>query len=147
MRKPAKALRIFLDANVIFSASYSPDGRSAALFLLARKRLCRLVTSRLALEEAHRNLEQQRPEALKIFQRHLPWMIVVPEADSSRLEKVRSMGLDSGDVPILAAAINHCDLLVTGDIKHFGPWMGEVVQGLRVISLASAIELLTQTTS
>jgi predicted nucleic acid-binding protein len=144
MRKPGKALRVFLDANVIFSASYSPEGRSAALFLLARKRLCRLVTSHLALEEAHRNLERQRPDALKIFQKHVPWMTVVPEAGRSRLEKVASIGLDSGDVPILAAAIGHCDLLATGDIKHFGPWMGKIVEGLRVMSLASVIELLTK---
>ena len=147
MRKLGKTFRIFLDANVIFSASYSPEGRSAALFLLARKRSCRLVTSRLALEEAHRNLEQQRPEALKNFQKHLPWMMVVPEADQLRLDKVASIGLDSGDVPILAAAINHCDLLVTGDLKHFGPWMGKDVEGLQVRSLASVIELLTHTSS
>ncbi len=147
MRRPGKALRIFLDANIIFSASYSPNGRSAALFLLARKRLCRLVTSHLALEEAHRNLERQRPEALKVFQRHLPWIRVVPEAHALHLEEVASMGLDAGDVPILAAAINHCDLLITGDLKHFGPWMGKTVVGIQIMSLASGIELLTRVSS
>jgi hypothetical protein len=42
-------LRVFLDANVLFTAAYSPDGLSA------------LLTSPLAIVEAERNLEAKRP--------------------------------------------------------------------------------------
>jgi hypothetical protein len=62
------------------------------------------------------------------------------------LEESTGASLNAGDVPILAAAINHCDLLVTGDFKHFGPWMGKTVEGLQVMSLALVIELLTEKT-
>jgi predicted nucleic acid-binding protein len=142
MPKPGKDLRLFLDANVIFSAAYSPEGRSAMVFLFGRRKRCRLVSSRFALEEARRNLEQQRTEALKVFSKNLPWIRVVPEADASAIETVASIGLDPGDVPILAAAIGQAAILVTGDRKHFGPWMGKTVYGLRILSLAAALDLI-----
>ena len=142
MQRPGKDLRVFLDANVVFSAAYSPEGRSATLFLFGRRKHCHLISSRFALEEARRNLEQQRVEALKAFAKNLPWIRVVPEADASAIEKVASIGLDAGDVPILAAAIGQAAILVTGDQKHFGRWMGQTVYGVRVLSLAATLDLL-----
>ncbi len=142
MRKLGNTLHIFSDANVIFSAAYSPEGRSASLFLFARRKRCRLISSRFALEEARRNLEHQRPEALKVFAKNIPWIRVVPEGDAATIEKVTSMGLDAGDVPILAAAIGQAAILVTGDLEHFGRWMGQTVYGLRILTLAATLELL-----
>ena len=142
MQKPVSAVRIFLDANVIFSAAYSPKGRSAVIFLFARRKWCRLISSRFALEEARRNLEQLRPAALKSFEKNLPWIRIVSEADATAIEKIASIGLDTGDVPILAAAIGQAAILVTGDQKHFGRWMKQTVYGVHVLSLASTLELL-----
>src|ERR1035437_3299926 len=88
VQRPGRDIRVFLDANVIFSAAYSPEGWSAALFLFARRKRCRLISSRFALEEASRNLEQQRAPALKVFAKNLPWIRVVPEADASAIERV-----------------------------------------------------------
>ncbi len=45
--------RVFLDANVLFSASYR--GPSGVLWLWQRKKIC-LLTSDYAMEEARRNL-------------------------------------------------------------------------------------------
>jgi predicted nucleic acid-binding protein len=133
---------LFLDANILFSAAYSPDGRSAALFALARKRGCRLVTSGYAIAEAHRNLSEKRPEVLETFSELLAWVKVTPEADRKRREQVSSLGLHELDVPILAAAIGRAEVLVTGDRTHFGQWMGQTVSGLRVLSLADTLDLL-----
>jgi len=41
-------IRVFLDANVIFSASYSNKGASFYIFQLAKKGKLRLYSSRLA---------------------------------------------------------------------------------------------------
>ena len=144
-RKPAAGERLilFLDANVLFSAAYSADGRSAALFALARKRLCRLVTSRYAIEEAHRNLADKKPGVLAAFSALLAWVKAHPEADPKRLEQAATVGLkDEMDVPILAAAIGHADVLVTGDRRHFGPWMGKTIHGVKVMGLAETLDML-----
>lgn len=53
--------RIFFDANVLFSAAYKPASRLSNLWLL---RDVELITSRLAAEEAKRNLRIHRSDAL-----------------------------------------------------------------------------------
>jgi predicted nucleic acid-binding protein len=131
---------IFLDANVIFSAAHTPEGRSAALFALARRRLCRLVSSRYALDEARRNLARKKPSALDRFDEITNWVHLCAEADAARLERARSVGVaDPMDVPVLAAAIGRSDILATGDRKHFGPWMNKEIQGLVILSLADVL--------
>jgi len=142
MPKSGKPLSVFLDANIIFSAAYSPEGRSAVLFALARKKLCRLTSSRYAVTEAHRNIAEKKPEVLKTFSKLLTFLKIFPEASAKRQKQVASLGLNEFDVPILAAAIGHTEILVTGDKKHFGQWMGQKVYGVRVLSLADTLNLL-----
>jgi predicted nucleic acid-binding protein len=140
---PRRGPVIFLDANILFSAAHSPEGRSAALFALARQRYCRLVTSRYALEEARRNLADKYPGALARLKALTNWIHLCAEADALRLEKARSVGLeDPMDVPILASALGHADFLVTGDLKHFGSWMNSNVQGVTVLGLAQTLALV-----
>lgn len=141
IKTPRRGPIIFLDANVLFSAAYSPEGRSAALFALARQRYCRLITSRYALEEARRNLADKKSDALARLKTLANWVRCCEEADASRLEKARSVGLgDPLDVPILGAAIGRADILVTGDLKYFGPWMNHNVHGVVVLGLARTLE-------
>jgi hypothetical protein len=52
--------RLFLDANVLFSAAYLPD---TALLRLWNLKGTILGTSRYALEEARANLEQEAASA------------------------------------------------------------------------------------
>jgi len=54
-------LRVFLDANVLFTAADSPDGLSALLVELGAAGRVTLLTSPLAIVEAERNLEAKRP--------------------------------------------------------------------------------------
>jgi predicted nucleic acid-binding protein len=138
--RPGKIPVLFLDANVLFSAAYSPEGRSAALYALARRRRCGLVSSHYAVEEARRNLSDKKPEGLKVFSAQLNWVKMVPEGDLNRQTEIRSLGLDLLDVPILAAAIGRAERLVTGDRTHFGRWMGKAIQGVQISSLADALD-------
>jgi len=137
-----KASRFFLDANILFSAAYSPEGRSAALFGLARKRHCRLITSQFAIEEARRNLTEKRPDSIQTLSDLLNWVHVVREADAKKTAQAQATGLDRDDVPILAAAVGCTEYLVTGDRMHFGRWMGKDLLGVRILSLADAVALV-----
>ncbi|MBE9075532.1 PIN domain-containing protein, partial [Microcystis sp. LEGE 08355] len=107
-------MRLFLDANVIFAAAISPDGRCSALFQLASARYCALLSSPHALEETRRNLTAKYPEALTRLEGDLiPKLTIVGEAPLSRVNWARSMGLPWKDAPILATAVeNRADLLV-----------------------------------
>jgi uncharacterized protein len=122
--------RLFLDANVLFSAAYKPDARVSRLWKLDDVALC---SSRYALEEARSNLvdEIQRErlpklaEGLQLFEAPdgmLPPQVKLPEKD----------------VPILLAAQEaRADYLLTGDSKHFNTYFGKKVMGV-VIMLPGA---------
>ena len=137
----AKVPRLFLDANVIFSAALSPQTRAAVLLGLAQAGYCQLVSSGYAVEEARRNIQAKHPAALSRFAKGLDLILIVAEADSKRLAQAAATGLDPGDVPILAAALGQADALVTGDRRHFGPFMGKKLLGLEILSLADALAL------
>lgn len=138
----AGPLRLFLDANILFSAAHSPHGRSAALFVLARNGSCRLLSSRYAAIEAERNLREKSPGAVKAFAALLAEVVLLPEADAQTLARAAATGLDAADVPILAAALGKGAPLVTGDRRHFGRWMGEELLGVEIWGLAQALERL-----
>ena len=118
--------RLFLDANVLFSAAYRADAGLVQLWKLKNAVLC---SSRYALEEARANLEDedqrrrlaQLSEALHFFEAiggELPRGISPPEKDK----------------PILLAAIEaRATHLLTGDIRHFGPYLGRKVAGIAIM--------------
>ncbi|MGH9744404.1 MAG: PIN domain-containing protein [Candidatus Acidiferrum sp.] len=125
--------RLFLDANVLFSAAYRPDAGLFRLWKLPNVVLC---SSRYALEEARVNLstDSQRHRlvgltaALRFFDSqatHLP--AGLPE-DFSLPEK---------DIPIFLAAIAaSATHLITGDLRHFGPFLGKKIVGIHFIAPA-----------
>ena len=117
-------LRVFLDANVLFTAAYSPDGLSALLIELGAAGRVTLLTSPLAIAEAERNLEAKRPAALPAFRRGLSAVRIVREPASADVERLTPPGLSSRDRPLLAAAIvARATHFVTGDVADFGRWM------------------------
>ncbi len=136
-------MRVFMDANVLFAAAISPQGRSAVLFLLAGQGLCTLLTSPHAITEARRNLEGRYPEALERFEGLLQIVTIVQEATPSRVGWARRQGLPEEDAPILAAAADsRAEILVTGDRAHFGPLFGRTVEKVQVLRLADALSLV-----
>jgi len=122
-------MRVFLDANVIFSAS-APESGIGRLLQLARPR-CTLLTSDFAAEEARRNVELKRPDWAAGCASLLEQLTMVPS-----ILFPLTVELDEKDRPILCAAIrSKCDFLVTGDRKHFGHWYDQEVDGVAIVSV------------
>ncbi|KYH33770.1 PIN domain-containing protein [Neomoorella mulderi] len=119
--------RLFLDANVLFSAAY---GSPALNQLWERERLnrCRLLVSNYVIEEARRNLEQQ--EHLIRLEKLVAQLRIVPEADTTIPCPIN---LPLKDRPVLVAAIQaRATHLITGDLCHFAPYRGQVIAGVRI---------------
>ncbi|MBW4616734.1 MAG: hypothetical protein KME21_26500 [Desmonostoc vinosum HA7617-LM4] len=91
--------RVFLDANVLFSAAY----KSTRLRLLWRLPDVQLISSAYAVREAELNLEQIRPEALSELTELLKKVEIVITINLEPL--LPSISLVEKDVPILQAAI------------------------------------------
>jgi len=127
--------RLFLDANVLFSAAYAPRSGLLKFWELPQVLLC---TSQYALEEARANLskESQRDRlarlaaSLQFFDATgvaLPTEVILPEKD----------------LPILLAAIaSQATHLITGDLRHFGPYFGKKLAGIRVLPPAEYLRNL-----
>jgi uncharacterized protein len=117
-------LRVFLDANVLFAAAYSPHGLSAFLIELGEAGRLTLLTSALAITEVERNLEAKRPAALPALRQNLTAVRIVGEPGPTAVERLTPPELSAKDRPLLAAAIvAHATHFVTGDVADFGRFM------------------------
>jgi predicted nucleic acid-binding protein len=118
--------RVFLDANVLFSAAYREESGLTRLWQIVN---VELVTSSYAVREAERNLatEVQR-QRLGVL---LANTTIVGDAAACGLPP--RLTLPEKDVPILAAAVHGgATHLLTGDKKHFGPLFGQTVDGVLI---------------
>jgi predicted nucleic acid-binding protein len=118
--------RLFLDANVLFSAAYR---ESSPLLRLWHRRGVELLTSAYACVEAERHLHQdQRARLTELMKR----VRLVPDAPSQDLAE--KLSLRSKDVPIVAAAIAAgATHLITGDRRDFGPYFGKRLLEMQVL--------------
>jgi predicted nucleic acid-binding protein len=57
-------MRLFLDANVLFTAAHNPRGKATLVIELGNQGYWELYSSPYALEEARRNLERKFPHSL-----------------------------------------------------------------------------------
>lgn len=128
--------RIFLDANVLFSAAYLENFGLGRLWRLED---AELLSSAYAVEEARRNLALSRQPTLARLERLTPKLALVNPPGNLKLPaRVR---LDSKDRPILLAAIHgKADFLLTGDGRHFGHLYGKRVEGVMVLRPAQYFE-------
>jgi uncharacterized protein len=117
--------RLFLDANVLFSAAYKPDARVRQLWKLEDVVLC---SSRYALEEARVNLpEEVQTEGLSELSEKLQLY------DSHDRPMPSQITLAEKDEPILLSAIEaRADYLLTGDFRHFGRYFGRRIEGILI---------------
>ena len=124
--------RIFLDANVLFSAAYLENSGLGRLWQLEHTDL---LSSAYAVEEARRNLVLDRPPAVVRLERLTPKLTLVnPPVDLKLPAGVR---LDPKHRPILlAAGHGKADFLLTGDGRHFGPLYGKRIEGVMVLQPA-----------
>lgn len=110
-------MRAYLDANILFTAAYTPKGPSASLILYGHHRGLTCCTSPWPLDEARRNLELKAPAKLANLEMLLHFIGMVPDV----VVGVTPDQLPAKDKPIwLSAMHGGCDLLVTGDMKDFG---------------------------
>jgi predicted nucleic acid-binding protein len=128
------AFRVYLDSNVLFSASRDQGSRFLELW---RLRDIAVVTSQYVVGEVSRNIKSighnQRFESL------LAQTEFVSDADVQLIPA--NVGLVEKDRPILAAAIAaSVDYLITGDKSHFGHLYGTRVSGVYVISPADFLD-------
>jgi len=134
-------VRIFLDANLLFSAAKSPGAafRFLALLLDARHECW---VDDFVITEARRNLDLKAPSSLAVLERLLNRLRVAPLPPRGAEIDV-SVLLAEKDRPILAAAIHlRCEALVTGDKTHFGGLYGRTIHGVTVHSPRSLAEAL-----
>ncbi len=122
-------MRVFLDANILFSVSNPKWLRGLLLEVLAGHG--ELVTSEFAIREARRNVAGFCPDLMDGLE---AWINRVQiESDAGR--GLAPKELVEKDRPILDAAIaGGCTHLLTGDTRHFGAWMGKSVAGVKIVS-------------
>jgi predicted nucleic acid-binding protein len=128
--------RVFLDANVLFSAAYMESSGLARLWQLAD---AELLSSDYAIEEARRNLAPDREPALARLSRLTATLTIVnlPQNPKQSL----NVRIDAKDRPILLAAIRgKADYLLTGDGRHFGHLYGKRIEGVMVLRPAQYFE-------
>lgn len=136
-------MRLFLDANVVFSAAHQAAGNAQALVALSRAGACALLSSAHAIEEARRNLALKSRGYEQRLAGALAHIEVVAEASSTMVEWARREGLPLNDAPILAAAVlAGADALVTGDARDFGAFYRRTLRGVRILAPSRALALV-----
>jgi predicted nucleic acid-binding protein len=119
--------RLFLDANVLFSAAYRSE---SGLLALWRRAGVSLLTSAFAIEEARRNLaeEDQRLRLEALVRR----CEIVPTPAAAILPE--GLLLPTGDSMVfLAAMAAQATHLLTGDRTHFGPYYRRTIAGVLIL--------------
>lgn len=115
--------RLFLDANVLFTAAHRPEGKAAFLFQAWRPQAVApwdLLSSAYALEEARRNLTVKFPDALARW----PAILARVQVVAQPARAPHPLTLPDKDQPIWAAAqAAAATHLLTGDLRDFGPHM------------------------
>ena len=113
-------MKLFLDANLLFTAAKNPGGKAAFVIELAGEGHWEVVTSSFAIEEARRNLEAKSPEVISEFETLMGDVGVVPAV----FNETCPIDLPEKDAPIFLSALGaRCTHLLTGDLKDFGRFM------------------------
>jgi predicted nucleic acid-binding protein len=134
-------MRIFLDANILFSAAKS-NGAVRQLLALIRSAGHALCADDYVAAEARRNLELKAPESGPAFEDLLTHIDVSP-FEASELPAEIAAQLPEKDWPVLGAALRlGCDVLVTGDRTHFGRLYGSTIRGVSIHSPRSLAEAI-----
>ena len=132
-------MRVFLDANILFSAARS-DGAVRQLLALCEAAEHELLADAYVFEEARRNLAAKDPDGLSVLEA-MAARIKIGGLLASGTLLPDTVVLAEKDRPVLAAAIHHrCDILVTGDRIHFGSLYGKTIRGVSVLSPAMLAE-------
>jgi len=131
-------VRVFLDANVLFSASNTGSNIARLIQLLIEHG--QAVSSDFAIEEARRNISIKRPNWVDGFNALVDQ---VEAASSTRFEL--PVQLIEKDQPILCTAIRaECVYLATGDKRDFGHLYNTTIQKVQVVDLTGLARVLVE---
>ena len=122
-------MRVFLDANILFSASFPKS--HLADFLDQLHHHAALLTNTYAVAEAGRNIAAKQPARLPAHDTFVASLTLVPT-------RVFDPGvtLADKDWPILCGAISgSADYLLTGDKRDFGHLFRQTVHGVKVVNV------------
>ncbi len=134
-------MKLFLDANVIFTAAYSAHGLSRGLFRLAAAGKCALCTSAFAHQEAVRNIHNKAPGKLADLTLLMKNVDILPEPHPQWVLWAQRLPLAAKDAPVLAAALQgNVDIFVTGDRRDFGHLFGQILEGVKILTPADTLE-------
>lgn len=129
------ALTIYLDSNVLFSASYGLRSRFRRLWHLAN---VAPVASLYAVDEVRRHIKLPAHEVR--FNELIARTQMVSDVNPASISQ--SIRVVEKDRPILAAAIAAgVDYLITGDKNHFAHLYFEQVSGVYIINPADFLDL------
>jgi len=120
--------RIFLDANILFSVAYREN---TSLMKLWRMVNVVLITSAYAVQETTVNLNnsEQRDRLTKLLQG-----VTIQDYPVNPPTLPAAINLPEKDIPILQAAISgKANILLTGDVSHFGRYFGKTICGIRIM--------------
>ena len=134
-------MRLFLDANVLFTATHNPRGKAALVIELSRQGHWEIYSSAYAVEEARRNLKRKLPEFVENLGMFSDVLRLAPHAIGLEFPP----GLPRKDQPIFQAAIAcRATHLLTGDLKDFGAFMNqpEKTFGIRIQTVAGFLDHL-----
>ena len=134
-------MRIFLDANILFTAAHNPQGKAALVLELGYAGLWQLATSAYALEEARRNIALKFPQCAGQLEALARGLRTVPD----NLDLDCPKGLVDKDCPIYRAALaSKADVLLTGDIRDFGFLMNDRTRaaGMLIQTVAEFLDSL-----
>lgn len=129
-------MKVFLDANILFSAADERAQVHRFVRYLADKGVA--VSSDYALAEAARNILLKRPRCAAGLRQLAARITIVQSCDAPV-----PVPIAAKDRPILATAIRaQCDYLVTGDQRDFGHLFGHSVGPTRIVTVLMLREVL-----
>ena len=135
-------MRIFLDANILFSAARA-DGAMRTLLALLHARQHILVASPSVLIEARRNLEHKANATALSDLVAIQATLELSNREHGDGSAAHTAWLPTKDRHVLATAIAlKCDALITGDKTHFGSGYGERFGNVLILSPRMAAERL-----
>jgi predicted nucleic acid-binding protein len=128
------SLRVFLDTNVIISATRLESSRFLHLWQMVN---VTLVISPYVVMEM---LEHVQGAALLRFERLVQQMERVEDAPA--MELPLGVAVVEKDMPVLASAVlSRVDVLLTGDKKHFGHLYGQTVENVAIMPPGLFLEM------
>ena len=121
--------RLFLDANVLFSAAYLPSSKFRTLWNLTN---VDLITSDFAKQEAEFNLTKKRPRQMPDLVALLLSVAIVSPASAAMSIPPGLLLPLKDEVLFLAAQQASATHFLTGDLRHFGPYFGQKFGGILI---------------